>query len=394
MVMIAKSLNEITSDSTSQTLSEKHRKSSFRVHPEESNVILENNEPDSSNNEPEEFDDGTDYDLSKLPDYLGLFVAASVSCVYEVSTPLAASLIWRICWQEKTHFTDFLSSVGDFDIGATDWIPFSSTLTKSQDPLNLKFQYKRTVDYLHPRTSMLMFGPKNATAKQVQYLYLPELELHSSGASVDLSSVRRIRSGCILCATQFEGIPMSDVFEVLQYWTFQKLAPDKTVIRAGVTVNFLKGTLVKGQILSGTKEELTVLSKQWCDYSIQSIEKYLQNRQTNTANLTDESTHSTATRRKSATKPPEEFQVQVPSTSPPSVIPIPNREDITRIERYSLFFCAFLAIILLIQTLFLYLMYRRMVFLDQNFSDLKSLLNSSIASSSNHAEYSCNLNSS
>jgi hypothetical protein len=427
MVMIAKSLNEITGETTGdpngKKLSSHHRKNSLRVGNEgesgghgddeddgekgdddadetSSSVSL-----DSSDND--DYDDHRPYDdftSAKYPDYSNLMSSSNVSCVYEVSTSLATSLLWRHCWQDKSHFINFLTSVGDFDILATDWIPFTSSppLTKAQDPLGLKFQYKRTVDYLHPRTSMLMFGPKNATAKQIQYLSIPELLDHESeaigatatgGGAGDISSLRKVRHCCILTATQFEGIPMSDVFEVLQYWTFQKVAPEKSMIRVGVTVNFLKGTLVKGQILAGTKEELTVLSKQWCDYSLQFLESHLDEKKNKTTTKTTKKTSSQRRKSSSRKLSSEGLGGESSVSSSPNHAAAAttttmnvNRSDNSNSnsngssfgQSHQWIILLVLVTILMIQTIFLYLLYRHIVDLDRNILELKSFLHSSL----------------
>jgi hypothetical protein len=165
----------------------------------------------------------------------------------------------------------FLNSEGDFDVVATDWSLFTDPpLTKAQNPGEFPFQFHRTITYLHPRTSMLMFGPKNATAKQKQYLYLPR----SSDASTD--SITRACSGVVLTATQFEGIPMCDVFEVLMYWSFRACSSTgghvgkQTCVAMSCGVNYLKSTLLKGQIFAGVKEELEVLSKNWVSHVMRS----------------------------------------------------------------------------------------------------------------------------
>ena len=156
---------------------------------------------------------------------------------------------------------------------STEWAPFTDTLTKTQNPAGFKFQYSRTVTYMHPRTSMLMFGPKNATAKQQQYLYLPQL---NNSSTPNASDILNVCSGVVMTATQFEGIPMCDVFEVLMYWSFRATSPTggnvgkMSHVVVGCAVNFLKSTLLKGQIFAGTKEELEVLAKHWVDFVMQS----------------------------------------------------------------------------------------------------------------------------
>jgi hypothetical protein len=135
---------------------------------------------------------------------------------------------------------------------------------------------------------MLMFGPKNAPAKQTQYLYLPvkdapatlasvkkkprafqrtispevasdfgtdsdsdegsisdmdstsavwrdsggclsdeSVDLASTSAQDPLTVLRRQcpRRGCVMTVTQFDGIPMADCFKVVQYWAFERGGP-------------------------------------------------------------------------------------------------------------------------------------------------------------------------
>jgi hypothetical protein len=414
MVMIAKSLNEITGESSMSMPTEEG------VDDVRSGDLLVADGVDDDDDDDDESDgdgrDGIDYHIDKLPNYLKLFETNSISCVYQTSTSLPASMVWRHCWQEKEHFMNFLTSVGDFDILATDWIPFTSTLTSSQDPLRLSYQFKRTVDYMHPRTSMLMFGPKNATAKQIQYLFLPELSLNqnkksnatpASGSTNeagsypldDISSIKTIRNGCILTATQFEGIPMSDVFEVLQYWSFHKVSSEQTCFSIGVTVNFLKGTLVRGQILAGTKEELAVLSKQWSEYSILALSQIKENklntkREKNSGGKISRSNSMMSLRRKSAT---EDTMNNGPSSSSSSTGRASTAQsnnvqsssstgnqssgDDNRIGRSHLIIYLLLGIILIIQTVFLYLLYRQMTLLGHHVEEMNTLLMKSLPAS-------------
>lgn len=106
-----------------------------------------------------------------------------------------------------------------------------------------------------------MFGPKNAPGTQVQYLYLPCKENIVGGARSidDLKQIKPLR-GLVLTITQFDGIPMADVFKVMQYWTFETVGlPSRTqtcMVRVGVAMHYIKSTMFKSQILNGTKEEL------------------------------------------------------------------------------------------------------------------------------------------
>lgn len=105
----------------------------------------------------------------------------------------------------------------------------------------------------------LMFGPKNAPATQVQYLYLPCKENIVGGAKSfdDLKGFKPLR-GLVLTITQFDGIPMADVFKVMQYWTFESnsSSSQSCMVRVGVAMHYIKSTMFKSQILNGTKEEL------------------------------------------------------------------------------------------------------------------------------------------
>ena len=127
-----------------------------------------------------------------------------------------------------------------------------------------------------------MFGPKNATANQVQYLHIPEwVGKETDFVSVEnLNKAYPVSNAMVMTATQFDGIPMADVFKVYMYWSFEAVcntdergstgdAPEADTVaslchvRMGLRVDFLKSTMLKSQIFDGTKEELVLLSKQW-----------------------------------------------------------------------------------------------------------------------------------
>jgi hypothetical protein len=105
-------------------------------------------------------------------------------------------------------------------------------------------------------------GPKNATAVQQQFLYVPEKT--SAGAAI-LS--KKFKKGLILMVTQFQGIPMADVFKVLQYWSFEPANSDgQCTVRMALAIHYCKSTMLKGSILSGSRDELIILTKEWCNY--------------------------------------------------------------------------------------------------------------------------------
>lgn len=68
----------------------------------------------------------------------------------------------------------------------------------------------------------------------------------------------------VLLVTQLHGIPMSDVFKVLQYWSFDSVGPNNSCkVQVGMGIHFLKSTLFKSQIVNGTKDELVDQAKHW-----------------------------------------------------------------------------------------------------------------------------------
>jgi hypothetical protein len=107
-----------------------------------------------------------------------------------------------------------------------------------------------------------MFGPKNAPATQIQYLYLPcKDNVHSDddtvGNAMDKLKQFNPTRGAVLTITQFDGIPMADVFKVMQYWSFESTnGISDCIVRIGVSLHFIKSSLFKAQIVGGTKDEL------------------------------------------------------------------------------------------------------------------------------------------
>jgi len=85
----------------------------------------------------------------------------------------------------------------------------------------------------------------------------------------------------ILTVTQFDGIPLSDTFKVLQYFTFAPSSSDTRVtggssttgshchcvVRVGARVHFVKPTIMKSRVTSGVEEELSVLTRKWITFS-------------------------------------------------------------------------------------------------------------------------------
>jgi hypothetical protein len=155
-------------------------------------------------------------------------------------------------------------------------VPGSGTRI-AEDIAQLPLTFSRSFKYLHPRTTMLMFGPKNAPATQSHYVYLPVnadfSELHNNPASAnDPEAVAKVlrkvkpKRGIVITVTQMEGIPVADCFKVVQYWSFEDNGSSANVpgpsaagsqpadgagstnIRIGVSVHFTKTTMLKGQV--------------------------------------------------------------------------------------------------------------------------------------------------
>ncbi len=160
-----------------------------------------------------------------------------------------------------------------------------------KDLSKLTFHFQRTCSYLHPRTSMLMFGPKNAPAEQIQYLHIPEwVGKEPSTESVEnLGRLETISNALVMTTTQFDGIPMADVFKLFMYWSFEAVQNEEEEkasaaaagpvvasmchVRMGLRIEYLKSTMLKSQIFAGTKDELVALSKQWEQYFITEVKK-------------------------------------------------------------------------------------------------------------------------
>jgi hypothetical protein len=226
--------------------------------------------------------------VESIVNYETLFQTSDITKLHDCQFDATSSALWQVGWQKNAGYRKFLESEGDIEIQMSEWEPFNELVEK--DLSKLTFHFRRTCTYLHPRTSMLMFGPKNATAQQVQYLHLPEwVGKETSHVTVEnLNKMYPVSNAIVMSATQFEGIPMSDVFKVYMYWTFEAVrsseeqsgaTSEMTIaslcrVRMGLRVDFLKSTMLRSQIFAGTKEELEVLSKQWEQFQIDELEAH------------------------------------------------------------------------------------------------------------------------
>jgi hypothetical protein len=160
----------------------------------------------------------------------------------------------------------FLLEENELDINYSEWLPLTTKIP--EDITKLPFSHSRNFTFNHPRTTMLMFGPKNAPTNQTQFLYIPGLKEKNLSAE-ELARINPTR-GVIMTLTFFLGIPMCDVFKVLQFWSFEQSASNPaaaTQIKVGLAIHYMKSTMFKSQIFGGSKEELTEQSAKWIQYA-------------------------------------------------------------------------------------------------------------------------------
>lgn len=180
--------------------------------------------------------------------------------------------------------SDFLEGEGDFNVSCGNWIHHpksnpigagianvsdnlssqtqrvSEMVTVPEDKCGFTYIRQRPCSYMHPRTSMLFIGPKNAPATQTHYLHTP----HGTDGMVDNSA----GSFLVLTMSKFDGVPLADYFKILQYWAFSTGPdPGTCIVKMGLHIHLLKQTILRSQLTAGVKEELIVLSKRWLIYA-------------------------------------------------------------------------------------------------------------------------------
>jgi hypothetical protein len=206
-----------------------------------------------------------------------LFSTIGVTSLAKGDLSVPVHHVWKACWLRASGYGDFLDDEGDLEIKTDEWQPFDGSVP--EDIAKVKFTYARNVSYAHPRTTMLMFGPKNAPAKQVQYLYV-----HGRGSGLTSKDDRwseriegcKPRRGLVVAVTQFDGIPMCDTFKVLTYFSFNETSanPPRTAVEVGVHVHFIKSTMFKGKISSGVKDELVDLAEHYVAFADKRSHKF------------------------------------------------------------------------------------------------------------------------
>jgi len=247
--------------------------------------------------EGEEEDDGIDVS--------SLFAQRGIELLQEEIVNVPPRYAFQRLWRNGSAYRDFLVDEGELEMKEDEWSALKDPVVR-EDISKLPFRYEREFTYLHARTTMLMFGPKNAPTVQNHYLYIPKRRKKASECSdnsasssnaIDSSaeesksqeakttehdsgdSAARIvdnetpSQGVVLTVTNLDGVPMCDVFRVTQYWSFHKNPQNsaQTVLRVGLNVFFVKSSMLKSQIYSGSKDEIVPFTAKWLKYA-QSIE--------------------------------------------------------------------------------------------------------------------------
>ncbi len=227
-----------------------------------------------------------------------------VTLLQNQALEVPVATVWDSCWRVAEGYSSFLHGMGDFDIRIGEWENPSqdgSPVHCPEDTSPLQFIAKRECEYKHPRTSMLVFGPKNAPAKQVQYLFLQGkgvskftrslLHSHKPVSNEDVKPSNSM-SGLILTVTKFDSIPMADVFKVLQYWAFEPApnAPSShTAVKVGFAVHYTKSSHYRSQIWAGIHEELVAQSSKWLTFASAKAEMNLRSAPVDRQTASDES---------------------------------------------------------------------------------------------------------
>ena len=190
---------------------------------------------------------------SSTSDLAALFRANEVTVLLDEEVALDLDR-FSSYWREGSTHKRFLLASGDLDLEHGEWTPLDASST-SEDILNLTFSRCRNFSYAHPRSSMLMLGPRNTLAQQTQYF-----------SEITDSKTRTI---VIMTVTKLSGFPLSDRFKVVQYWTASSATdPRRTRLTVGVKLFFTAETIFRRQIVGGTESETKILSESWAHFLV------------------------------------------------------------------------------------------------------------------------------
>eukprot|EP01039_Chlorochromonas_danica_P007267 gene7267-8037_t len=210
---------------------------------------------------------------SKRIDLSALTSQSAVQWLWNQDMQCPSEHLWKPCWLYSSGYGDYLNDEGALDLKFTEWSPFQGVV--EEDIFSkLKFNFSREFTYAFPRTSMLMFGPKFAPIKQTHYLFIPDCEGVNTLEALEQVQPQQV---VILFVTKFEGIPMADVFKVLQFWVLDVVPANSHIghvtatqtihLNVGIAIHYIKSTMFRSQIFSGTKEEVIALIKKYVLYA-------------------------------------------------------------------------------------------------------------------------------
>jgi len=148
---------------------------------------------------------------------------------------------YNMCWTENADaeggpfYRSFLESQKGHDISVSDWEIADEGADSYTHPWSgEKMTQKRIVKFKFTRTTHLYVGPPTAGVTQTQFCRMEGDDKFVLTMTVEM-----------------DGIPYADCFAVEVRWVARRAGKD-LVIDIGVFVNFLKSTMLKSKIQSGT----------------------------------------------------------------------------------------------------------------------------------------------
>ena len=138
-------------------------------------------------------------------------VDVGIFALMDEQLPFSVDTVFKTCWLPAVGFGDFLLGEGDLDLSYDEWVP--NAVSPPEDITKMGFNFSRNFSFEHPRTTMLFIGPKNAPARQVQYLYTGGQEL----SDINKWSPNQL---IIITVSKFEGFPFANTFKVSNFPLF------------------------------------------------------------------------------------------------------------------------------------------------------------------------------
>lgn len=203
-------------------------------------------------------DEDNKTDVLDIPAF---FKQHGIRLLLDETIPHDIQSVYHSCWLPAKGYGDFLVGEGDVGLNYDEWV--AGDVNPPEDSTGLTYSYTRNFAFEHPRTTMLFIGPKNAPAKQVQYLYC-------GGRNVDLNSWRP-KQIINTMVSKFQGFPFADTFKVVMYWCVSDIGNDQTKIYLGVKLYWITQTIFRSQIIAGTESELSKTAKRYISYCIEKL---------------------------------------------------------------------------------------------------------------------------